>query len=474
MFGLMKARNCAATVEQKELRRLHYCGTCKTLGSRYGAASRLLLNHDAVFLGELLTALATNSASPNAAWARAYQSYNCFALPGEADEMPLSLQFAAAANVLLTEFKVADQINDSRRRRWRVVRRLLSRPFRLASAHLAAWEFPLGELWPLLGEQDAREATAQPTLDYLAEPTAQATALFFRHGAVLLQLPADVQTTLAQVGRAFGRLVYTLDALEDYAQDVQRDEFNAFRAVYGWREDKLSKAQRTLAEGEVRAVAREITTLLHDLPLPAVLQESFAARVNGNLRAKLTRGLPVLARTQHACAPTRETFGERWTRARNIGRKLAQEHLKARSWVGYLKYPLVFATVLLVGLVWPQQAAQARSGRECLNFGFNLMFLGAFVSAVWAVPRNILMSDPTAEAVQQEAAKKSKEGGSSDSWCDSCDCCSDCGDCGCGGCGDSCHCNSCSNCCDGCHGCGCNCGDCCDGCNCCDGCDCNC
>ena len=449
MFGLMRARNCAATVEQKELRRLHYCGTCKTLGSRYGAASRLLLNHDAVFLGELLTALATNSASPDATWARAYQSYNCFALPDEADEMPLSLQFAAAANVLLTEFKVADQINDSRRRRWRAVRRLLSRPFRLASAHLAAWEFPLGELWPLLGEQDAREAAAEPTLDYLAEPTAQATALFFRHGAVLLQLPAGVQTTLAALGRAFGRLVYTLDALEDYTQDVQRDEFNAFRAVYGWRENKLSKAQRAIAEGEVRTVAREITTLLHDLPLPAVLRESFAARVNGNLRAKLTRGLPVLARTQHACASTRETFGERWTRARNIGRKLAQEHLKARSWVGYLKYPVVFATVLLVGMVWPQQAAQARSGRECLSFGFNLMFLGALLGAVWAVPRNILMSDPTTEAVQQEAAKKSKEGGSSDSWCDSCDCCSDCGDC------------------DGC-------GSCCDGCNCCDGCDCNC
>ncbi len=43
MFGLMKRPP-----------REPYCGTCKTMGERYGQKTRLLLNHDTVFLAELL------------------------------------------------------------------------------------------------------------------------------------------------------------------------------------------------------------------------------------------------------------------------------------------------------------------------------------------------------------------------------------------------------------------------------------
>ena len=43
MFGLIKRAD-----------RLAYCGSCKTIGAMYGQRVRLLLNHDMVFLGELL------------------------------------------------------------------------------------------------------------------------------------------------------------------------------------------------------------------------------------------------------------------------------------------------------------------------------------------------------------------------------------------------------------------------------------
>ena len=43
MFGIMKRAE-----------RLPYCGSCKTIGAMYGQRARLLLNHDMVFLAELL------------------------------------------------------------------------------------------------------------------------------------------------------------------------------------------------------------------------------------------------------------------------------------------------------------------------------------------------------------------------------------------------------------------------------------
>lgn len=58
MFGLMQAKMCGMSAAEKNFRRLHYCGTCKTIGTLYGQKARLLLNLDVVFLAELLDALA--------------------------------------------------------------------------------------------------------------------------------------------------------------------------------------------------------------------------------------------------------------------------------------------------------------------------------------------------------------------------------------------------------------------------------
>ena len=137
MFGVMKAHTCAQPAAQQQHRRLHYSGTCKTLGSLYGQKSRLMLNYDAVFLGEVLSAI-SGADLARAQWHRAYQSYNCLALPASADAMPLALQFAATAAVLMTEFKVADQIADSHRSRWKIAQRWFAKSFRVAAAQLRA------------------------------------------------------------------------------------------------------------------------------------------------------------------------------------------------------------------------------------------------------------------------------------------------------------------------------------------------
>ena len=103
MFGLMRAQKCGMSADEKHFRRLNYCGTCKTIGSLYSAKSRLLLNHDTVFLAEILSSLSREN---TAEWQRSYQSFNCLSLPK--DSIPASLAWAAAANVVLTEFKIAD------------------------------------------------------------------------------------------------------------------------------------------------------------------------------------------------------------------------------------------------------------------------------------------------------------------------------------------------------------------------------
>ena len=55
MFGYVRISPDKLNGEEKELYQSCYCGLCHTLGKRYGAAARMILNYDLVFLAMLLS-----------------------------------------------------------------------------------------------------------------------------------------------------------------------------------------------------------------------------------------------------------------------------------------------------------------------------------------------------------------------------------------------------------------------------------
>jgi hypothetical protein len=378
---------------------MHYCGTCKTIGSRYGQRARMLLNHDAAFLGELLSALTGADAEQ---WPQAYRSWNCMSLPSTR-EMPLLLRYTAAANVLLGEYKVRDHEEDSRTRRtgrlWNWARRFFSQAFRKAQQDLAEFGFPLRETAAILSRQTALEAIQEVDVELVAHPTAEVTALVFRHGARLAGLDSQADA-LADTGYCFGRLIYLLDAWQDFDRDVRTGQFNPLRSTAKGRD---------WAAREIRRSAAEI-----DVPV------EFRARLQANIEASLgSQQFRVLS----SCA--RQTIGMRWREA------LA----RTRNW----KAPLIsFALVVAMAFLFQRQARLAKSARECLSLGMNLMALGGMMAMI-------------AGPVRPKGRIRS---------CLSSCCCDPGCDCCCEGC-----CESCGSCCEGAECCG----SCCEGCS---GCDC--
>jgi hypothetical protein len=229
MFGLMR-----------HAQRLPYCDTCKTLGSLYGQRSRLLLNHDTVFLAELLM---EQSGQPE--WNRAYRSFNCLTLPKSEDAMPLPLQYAATAAVTIAHFHIADHQVDSGLLRWRIAARYFSPTYRRAAARLRAWNFTLDKMTAILSTQTAREARAE-SLAHVAEPTASATAMIFSHGSRLMGR-ADLAANMYRLGHAFGYLAYMLDAFEDRERDRKSGAFNPFLEL-----------PASVARGQVLAATAEV------------------------------------------------------------------------------------------------------------------------------------------------------------------------------------------------------------------------
>lgn len=422
MFGLMRARKCGMTDAEKHFRRLNYCGTCKTIGSLYGNKARLLLNHDTVFLAETLSALGGETPSD---WGKPYQSFNCLSLPKS--EMPIALQFAATANLVLTEFKLADHVADERKRRYKLAQKTFSSEFQTAENLLKDWNFPLREIRTLLDSQNRRETT-EKSLDEFAFPTAETTGIFFREGAKRIG-KNEFENHAYELGFAFGKLVYLLDAFEDYAQDFRDGKFNAFRAAFGLTEEKLSPVSKRKIAGVLRETESAIAAKISELPIAESQKTLFVSRLADNLRRKIKTELPVI-KTKNVCAPRpKVSFRQRWLNATEKAKNLAF----AYRW----QMPLVFLFVFAFALVAPAQTREAKSARECFDLSFSLITLGAIFGAVPAFPKTVLMQQFPEETVEEKVERKK-------SWCDYCDCHSGC-------------CDGCCCCCDNCGGDGCCC-----------------
>ncbi len=348
MFGLMQFR--ATPDGSGDLRRhwrLHYCGSCKTIGREYGQSARLLLNHDAVFLAELLTALAGHDVeelSPS------YRSWNCAKLPGEA-EIPAILRYTAAATVLLSEYKVRDHELDSGHKRWIWIRRFFSRRFGKARGRLAAFGFPVDDCDRVLSQQGKIEARSAP-LDVAAVPTAEATALVFRYGARIAGLSDNQTQELGVIGYRFGVLIYLLDAWEDFENDARIGAFNALR---------LSGVDRDWGAKRIRADSIEMQAGLAAVGCPRGL----VTRLHANVESRLAP-FTVL---QSCRSKAKQSLGDRWRCA-----LVTTRHLQTSAWS--------FAAVLGMAFLFPAHARSVRSSSECLSLGLNAMAVGGLIATV--------------------------------------------------------------------------------------------
>jgi hypothetical protein len=450
MFGLMKCGGCSQTPEQKHYRRLHYCGTCRVIGSLYGWKSRVFLNNDAVFLGEVLSAL-SNAHEELDRWSRPYRSRSCFSVPGDSEDMPLSLQFAATAVLIIGQFKLADQMEDSNRTLWKLPYRLYSKSFSAASARLRQWDFPLPDLLHCSRVQAEREAgfgtdnvalSFVESFGYLAEPSAAATSLFFQHGARAVG-EHTAERDMAALGHAFGALIYLLDALEDYEKDFRNENFNALRAAFRLPDSKLPALHRDRVVRYLWGIEAEIESQFDRLPISAAQAEHFSARLKGNLSRRLAgrqaEANPVCGLASNPAM----TFRLRSRAALQTAKSVTNGHLRDRSSVfTWLQAPFVFASASLAAFAFPSQAHYAMSWRDYMTPALNLLFprqvLGrALVTPVHfsvassgsGLPESGLGGDGS--GINPEGKDKGSSCCDCGCCCDGCDCCSCCEGCSC-------------------------------------------
>lgn len=111
LFGYIKPNIPELRVREKARYDAWYCGLCRRLGARYGTAARALLSFDCTFLA-LLAASVSGEDSPEDLLRCPFKPFGKKrAMLGSPSA---ALDFAADVCVILSEFKLSDDIADGK------------------------------------------------------------------------------------------------------------------------------------------------------------------------------------------------------------------------------------------------------------------------------------------------------------------------------------------------------------------------
>lgn len=224
MFGYIKPFKPEMRISEFELYKSVYCSLCKSLGKNYGIISRLMLSYDCTFLVILDLALKNEHIS----FTKGHCTFNPLKKCNYCDYNNDSFKFVGAVCVILSYYKIIDEIRDSR-----FLKRVLAlaiKPFFRLSYKKAKAEFNNIDIIVknMMNAQIEVEKDKNANIDISAQPTAEMLSELLS----LLSTDYKTQRILCDFGYFTGRWIYLIDACDDLKKDVKNKAFNPFTKNY--------------------------------------------------------------------------------------------------------------------------------------------------------------------------------------------------------------------------------------------------
>ena len=222
----MKVNSAELKVKEYEMYRGAYCGLCRSMGKCTGQCSRMMLSYDFTFLVALRICLENTEIS--------FRQRRCFAHPlskrSVMEPNPV-LEYCARSAAILGYHKIRDDLSDERG--LKKLRAVMTYPF-VAAARKKALRAGLaeldGEVERLLSELADTERQNLSSVDIPAGIFGEILARMTSYG-----LEGSVERIARELGRAVGRWIYTVDALDDMNDDRRKGRYNPFLLLYGGR-----------------------------------------------------------------------------------------------------------------------------------------------------------------------------------------------------------------------------------------------
>lgn len=225
MFGYIRINKMDLTFREYEHYKAYYCGMCKYLKRSHTEISRLSINYDITFLILILSSVYQPKAEVF------YEK--CIVDPIKKKKHIINevTEYASSMNILLTYYKLEDDVEDEGRIKDRVLRGIYKKSFKTA---ISKYPDKAEKIKLCLNELSELEGSDSKNIDEVSNT-------FGRLIEEIFSYKEDEYTEkLRRIGFNMGKYIYILDAFEDLEEDIEKNRYNPFK------EDDVTKEKLKL------------------------------------------------------------------------------------------------------------------------------------------------------------------------------------------------------------------------------------
>ncbi len=244
MFGYVTVYKPELKIKEFEAYKGVYCTLCKEMGKEYGFFSRFLLSYDGAFFVMYKMALTQNKICAKQSRCSFNPAKKCMKITCDSDVYKL----ASTITVILAYFKLVDNLHDSS-----FIKKILLfliYPYFIFLKNKAKKNNP--EIFSIVQDgmtaQFNVEKNVNSSIDISAHNTAHILGQLFSYNE-------EDKENAYKFGYQLGRVVYFLDAFDDYSDDLKNSSFNPFKKC----ENLVEEASQTInmSIGELVSILKQ-------------------------------------------------------------------------------------------------------------------------------------------------------------------------------------------------------------------------
>ncbi|CEQ28867.1 DUF5685 family protein [Paraclostridium sordellii] len=232
MFGYVRINKMDLTFREFYTYKGYYCGLCKYLKENHGEISRLSLNYDITFLILLLTSVYRPKST--------LTKEVCIANPIKKKNRIVNevTEYAASMNVLLTYYKLEDNLHDDKGVKdiiaYNLYKGKLKKAYEKYPKKADYIKSQLEELQKLESENSTNIDKVSNTFGNLM-------------GEIFAYKEDDFEGKLRSIGFNIGKYIYILDAYEDLDKDIKKGRYNPFIEYIDKKEELIKKVDKLIS-----------------------------------------------------------------------------------------------------------------------------------------------------------------------------------------------------------------------------------
>ena len=232
MFGYVKINKMDLTFREYDHYRGYYCGLCKSLKDNHGEISRLTLNYDITFLVLVLTSLYRPKSS--------VIEEGCITNPFKKKKKITNeiTEYAASMNVLLSYYKLEDNLNDDKG-----IKDIISYNLYKGKLKSAYNKYPQKAEYIKneLHELNELEKDLNYNIDMVSNKFGNLM------GEIFVYKNDEYEQDLRNIGFNIGKYIYILDAYEDLEKDYEKGRYNPFIEYINNKEELKERVDKLIS-----------------------------------------------------------------------------------------------------------------------------------------------------------------------------------------------------------------------------------